>query len=348
MTLTLRKMAEGGLYDQLGGGFARYSTDARWLVPHFEKMLYDNGQLLRLYAEAWQLTSEPIFARVIRETAAWLEREMRGPEGGLYTALDADSEGVEGKYYVWTPAELREVLSTDEAELIARCFDVSEGGNWEDPHGHGPKAASILHVIDRPNDEAEERTLDGARQKLLAARTRRIPPGSDDKVLASSNGLALAGLAEAGRILGDASLIASARRTAAFLLDRLVDPSGRLYRTFKDGRARLPGTLDDHGLVADGLIALYEATFETRWFSEAQALAETMIERFGDPERGGFYSTSSDHEELIARRKDSPAYASSCSTIPPRRRSISPPKKIAAWASSSARSPPSTTRSRRE
>ena len=292
VTLTLRKMAEGGLYDQLGGGFARYSTDARWLVPHFEKMLYDNGQLLRLYAEAWQLTSEPIFARVIRETAAWLEREMRGPEGGLYTALDADSEGVEGKYYVWTPAELREVLSTDEAELIARCFDVSEGGNWEDPHGHGPKAASILHVIDRPNDEAEERTLDGARQKLLAARTRRIPPGTDDKVLASSNGLALAGLAEAGRILGDASLIASARRTAAFLLDRLVDPSGRLYRTFKDGRARLPGTLDDHALVADGLIALYEATFEARWLEAAHRLTRLCVELFYDPAEAAFYLTA--------------------------------------------------------
>src|SRR5581483_3447549 len=231
VAVTLLKMAEGGIYDQLGGGFARYSTDARWLVPHFEKMLYDNGQLLGLYAECWQLTGEPMFRRVCEETLGWLEREMRAPSGGLYTALDADSEGVEGKYYVWNPAQLKELLSPDEARLVARCYDVTDGGNWHDPHGHGPENASILHLVDRPHDELEQRLLDGAKAKLLAARQKRVPPGTDDKVLASVNGLAIAGLAEAGRIFGDARFVDAARRTAEFVLGAMRDPSGRLRRT---------------------------------------------------------------------------------------------------------------------
>jgi uncharacterized protein YyaL (SSP411 family) len=302
VTLTLRKMAEGGIYDQLGGGFARYSTDAEWLVPHFEKMLYDNGQLLALYAEAHQLAPEPLFARVIRETAGWLEREMRAPEGGLYTAQDADSEGVEGKYYVWTPDQLVSLLGADNAQLVARCFDVVEGGNWSDPHGHGPSGASILHVVDRPRSDEEQRRLEAARTKMLDARRRRVPPGTDDKVLASSNGLALAGLAEAGRILDDSKLLDAARRTAEFVLGRMRDPGGRLHRTFhRDQGARLPGTLDDHALVADGLIALYEAGGEARWLEEAFALTRLCVELFYDPAEAAFHLTAAGDGALIQR-----------------------------------------------
>jgi len=302
VTTTLRKMAEGGIYDQIGGGFARYSTDAHWLVPHFEKMLYDNGQLLQLYAEAYQLAPEPLFARVVDETVEYLERDLRAEEGGLYTAQDADSEGVEGKYYVWTPESLREVLSADDAELVARVWDVTPGGNWNDPHGHGPERASILHVVDRVRSDDEQRRLAGARTALLAARRKRIPPGTDDKVLASSNGLAIAGLAEAGRIFGQPRYVESARRTAEFVLGRMRDASGRLHRTFHASQgARFPGTLDDHALVADGLIALYEATGEARWLDDAYALTELCIALFYDEAQAAFYMTAAGDPGLIQR-----------------------------------------------
>jgi uncharacterized protein YyaL (SSP411 family) len=302
VTVTLRKMAEGGIYDHLGGGFARYSTDAEWLVPHFEKMLYDNAQLLALYAEAWQVTREPLFARVCRETHAYLERDLRAPAGGLYTAEDADSEGVEGKFYVWTPAELRAVLDEDAARLVERCFDVTPGGNWHDPHGHGPRGASILHVVEPPRDEAEARALEAARARLLAARAARVRPGLDDKILTSSNGMAIAGLAEAGRALGAPEMIESARRTAAFVLSRMTEASrGRLLRTFHGGAARLPGTLDDHAHVTDGLIALYEASGEARWLEEAHRLTRLVLELFYDDDGRAFYVTAADDPGLIER-----------------------------------------------
>jgi len=299
--VTLLRMAEGGIYDQLGGGFARYSTDERWLVPHFEKMLYDNGQLLSLYAEAYQVTGEPIFARVLRETAAYLERDLRDPSGGLYTAEDADSEGVEGKFYVWTPAEVRAVLGDGpEAELVERCLGVVEGGNWQDPHGHGPVGASILHVVERATSD-EEPILRRAKEALLAARSKRVRPGLDDKILASSNGLALHGLSEAGRILGDSRLLDGAQRTAEFLLDHMRAPDGRLCRTWKGGQARLPGTLDDHALVADGLIALYEATGVGRWLDEAYRLTSLAVELFYDDKEAAFYVTAAGDGALIER-----------------------------------------------
>lgn len=299
---TLLKMAEGGIYDQVGGGFARYSTDPYWLVPHFEKMLYDNGQLLQLYAETYQLAPEPLFARVVDETVEYLEREMRAPEGGLYTAQDADSEGVEGKYYVWTPESLREVLSAEEAELVSRVWDVTPNGNWNDPHGHGPERASILHVVDRVRSDEEQRLLAQARGKLLAARRKRVPPGTDDKVLASSNGLAITGLAEAGRVFGQARYVESARRTAEFVLGKMRDPNGRLHRTFHASQgARFPGTLDDHALVADGLIALYEATGEARWLDEAHALTALCVELFYDEKEAAFYMTAAGDPGLIQR-----------------------------------------------
>jgi uncharacterized protein YyaL (SSP411 family) len=307
VTLTLVKMAEGGIYDQLGGGFARYSTDAHWLVPHFEKMLYDNAQLLVLAAETWQMSHEPTLERVVRETVAYLERDLRAPEGGFYTAEDADSEGVEGKFYVWTPAEVRQAASAaglDEAAAAAfmRCYDVTEAGNWNDPHSHGPAHASILHVVDRPRDAVEERAIATVKAALLTARGARVRPGLDDKVLAGNNGLAIAGLAEAGRIFGDAAFVDGARRTAAFVLEHMTEGSqGRLLRTFKAGAARLPGTLDDHALVVDGLIALYEASGEARWLEEAHRLTRLSVALFWDGRERCFYMTAANDPGLVQR-----------------------------------------------
>jgi uncharacterized protein YyaL (SSP411 family) len=302
---TLTRMAEGGIYDQLGGGFSRYSTDAEWLVPHFEKMLYDNAQLLTLYAETFQLTREPTLARVIRETVQYLERDMRAADGcgGFSTAEDADSEGVEGKFYVWTPEEVRAVVGdTRAAEVFMRCYDVTPAGNWQDPHGHAPPGASILRVVDRPRGSDEEELLLRARQQLLAARTQRVRPGLDDKVLAGNNGMAVAGLAEAGRILGEPSFVDGARRTAEFLLRCMTEASrGRLLRTYKNGEARLPGTLDDHAHVADGMIALYEATGEARWLEEAHRLTRLALGLFFDEAQRCFYMTAADDPGLIER-----------------------------------------------
>jgi uncharacterized protein YyaL (SSP411 family) len=307
VALTLVKMAEGGIYDQLGGGFARYSTDAHWLVPHFEKMLYDNAQLLVLAAETWQMTREPTLERVVRETVAYLERDMRAPEGGFYTAEDADSEGVEGKFYVWTPEEVRTALGAAgvdarAADVFMRCYDVSDEGNWTDPHGHGPAHASILRVVDRPRGADEEQLLAQAKAALLAARSKRVRPGLDDKVLAGNNGMAIAGLAEAGRIFGDRTFVDGARRTAEFVIAHMTEGSrGRLLRTFKSGQARLPGTLDDHAHVADGMIALYEATGEARWLEEAHRLTRLSVGLFWDARERCFYMTAADDPGLVQR-----------------------------------------------
>ncbi len=307
VTLTLTKMAEGGIYDHLGGGFARYSTDAHWLVPHFEKMLYDNAQLLTLMSECWQLSGEPSLPRVIRETVAYLERDLRAPEGGFYTAEDADSEGVEGKFYVWTPDEVKATLDAAgvdarAADVFMRCFDVTPAGNWHDPHGHGPEGASILHVVDRPRDDEEARLVDAAKAALLAARNKRVRPGLDDKVLAGNNGMAIAGLAEAGRVLGEPAFIDGARRAAEFVLGHMTESSrGRLLRTYSHGVARLPGTLDDHAHVSDGLLALYEATGEARWLEEAHRLTRLALGLFYDAGERRFFMTAADDPGLIQR-----------------------------------------------
>ncbi len=301
--LTLDRMLAGGIYDQLGGGFARYAVDAIWLVPHFEKMLYDNALLARAYLHGWQELGHGRYRRVCEETLDWMLREMRGPEGGFYSALDADSEGEEGKFYVWTPSQLREALATDpncinfstqQIEKLMQFWGVSEEGNFE--------GANILHLADGA-ESPEPEGLSEARQALLEARSQRVWPGLDDKRLTSWNALAIAALADAGAVFGREDYLDAARACTDFLLAQLRD-DGNLLRTYKDGRARLNAYLEDHAFLLEALLALYEASFETRWFSEAQTLAETMIERFGDPERGGFYSTSSDHEELIARRKE--------------------------------------------
>jgi uncharacterized protein len=304
--LTLDAMLAGGIYDQLGGGFARYAVDSAWQVPHFEKMLYDNGLLARAYLHGYQVLGHPRYRRVCEETLDWLLREMRGAEGGFYSAYDADSEGVEGKFYVWTPAEIRAVLAEDAAgpaaaggradpDAILAYYGVTEAGNFE--------GKNILHLADGAAATPPP-GLDAARAALLAARAERVPPGLDDKRLASWNALAIAALAEAGAVLGRPDYLEAAEGCAEFVLTRMRDEDGRLLRTYKDGRAHLNAYLEDHAFMVEALLVLYEAGFDLRWFAAARELAETMIERFGDDERGGFFTTSVDHESLIARRKE--------------------------------------------
>jgi uncharacterized protein YyaL (SSP411 family) len=294
---TLRSMASGGINDQIGGGFARYSTDVAWTVPHFEKMLYDNALLARAYLHGWQVSGgadggDPILERTVQETLDWALREMTGPEGAFYSALDADSEGVEGKFYVWSCRELRAVLG-DDAEAAIAWFGASEQGNFE--------GANILESRG-PEPPAEVRAR--IRAALLAARDKRIRPGLDDKRLTAWNALMIRALAEAGAVLEREDYLAAARRAAAFVLDEMRAADGRLLRTYNAGEAKLNAYLEDHAFLLEALLALYEATFEPRWFAAARELADAIVERFGDPEHGGFFQTSSDHERLVARRKE--------------------------------------------
>jgi hypothetical protein len=290
----LDAMMAGGIYDQLGGGFARYSVDASWLVPHFEKMLYDNAQLARVYLHGWQNLGHERYRRVCEETLDWALREMRGPEGGFYAALDADSEGEEGRFYVWTPEEVHDLLGPG-AEAVIDFYGVGTAGNFA--------GTSVLHLAGGAAAPAPD-GLRAARQVLFEARARRVRPGLDDKRLTSWNALMLAALAEAGAVLGRPDYLEAARGCAELVLGKLRDGDGRLLRTYKDGEARLNGYLEDHAFLLEALLTLYEASLEPRWFERARDLADTMIARFGDPERGGFYSTADDHEELIARRKE--------------------------------------------
>ncbi len=289
---TLRAMASGGMYDQVGGGFARYSVDPYWLVPHFEKMLYDNALLARAYLHGWQVTGEPVFRQVCEETLDWALREMRGPEGGFFSALDADSEGVEGKFYVWTVEQMRAALEGEpDADEAIAWFGATDRGNFE--------GANI--PVRGPGQP--ERLADW-RGRLCEARSQRVWPGLDDKRLASWNALMISALADAGAVLERADYLEAARECAGFVLGEMSTQEGRLLRTWKDGRAKLNAYLEDHAFLLEALLSLYEATFEPRWFAEARALADRLIERFADPEQGGFFETSSDHEQLVARRKD--------------------------------------------
>ncbi|HZI90077.1 MAG TPA: thioredoxin domain-containing protein [Thermoleophilaceae bacterium] len=288
---TLTAMAAGGMYDLVGGGFARYSVDERWLVPHFEKMLYDNALLARAYLHGWQVTGDPLLRRVSEETLDWALREMRAPEGGFYCALDADSEGEEGLFYVWTLDQLRAVLGEDDAAGAADYYGVRPGGNFE--------GRSIL-----TRGEREPENLEDIRRRLYDARAQRVWPGLDDKRLTAWNALMISALAEAGAVLERRDFLDAARGAAEFVLRDLRDGDGRLLRTFKDGEAKLNAYLEDHAFLLEALITLYEATFEPRWLVAARALADTMIDRFADEENGGFFETSSDHERLVARRKD--------------------------------------------
>ncbi|HEY9524359.1 MAG TPA: thioredoxin domain-containing protein, partial [Thermopolyspora sp.] len=289
---TLEAMARGGIYDQLAGGFARYSVDATWTVPHFEKMLYDNALLLRVYAHWWRSTGSAPARRVALETADWLLAEMRTPEGGFASALDADSEGVEGKYYVWTPDELREVLGEPDAAWAQSLFDVT--GTFE----HG---TSVLRLPADPDDDARYERVRGA---MRAARDRRVRPGRDDKVVAAWNGLAIAALAEVGTLFQRDDLVTAAREAAVLLAEVHAADHGRLTRTSRDGRAGTnAGLLEDYGDVAEGLLTLYGVTGEARWFHWAGELLETVLDRFPD-DAGGFFDTPDDGETLFQRPRD--------------------------------------------
>ena len=305
LRLTLDKMGRGGIYDHLGGGFARYSTDARWLAPHFEKMLYDNALLTSTYLEAFQLTGDPRYAETARETIEYVLGRMTSPEGGIYSTEDADSEGVEGKFYVWSLAEVEAVLGPERARTFAQVYDVTTAGNWE---GH-----NILN-LPRPLDQAATQLgrdedalkadLKQDRENLLAAREGRVPPGKDTKVLTSWNGLMLAALAEGARVLKDERYLHAAEKAAGFLLDRMRTADGRLLHTYRDGQARLNAYLDDYSNLIDGLARLYEASGTPRWIEAALDLSRVMLDEFADPKDGGFFYTGASHETLIARQKD--------------------------------------------
>jgi uncharacterized protein YyaL (SSP411 family) len=306
-THTLERMARGGIYDHLGGGFSRYSTDGEWLVPHFEKMLYDNAQLTRAYVLAYQATGNAFFKDIAEQIIGYILRDMTDPSGGFYSTEDADSEGEEGKFYIWTPAELQQLLGDDDARLFAAFYDVRVPGNFEG-------RASILHMDHTPLEVAPRlgvseaellAALERGRKVLFDARSRRARPARDEKVLAAWNGMMLRAMAEAGCCLGRAEFLEAAERNGNFLLNQMRSPDGKLHRTWKPGhQARLNGYLEDHANVADGLLALYEATFDPRWLSAAIELADIILQAFIDTENGGFFDTSRDHEMLITRPKD--------------------------------------------
>ncbi len=302
---TLAFMARGGLYDQIGGGFHRYSVDAMWLVPHFEKMLYDNALLPRVYLHAWQITGYPLYRRIVEETLDYVLREMTNDEGGFCSTQDADSEGEEGKFYLWTPTEIEEVLGKDVARIVMAYYGVRPGGNFE--------GKSILHVPHPPDVVAEkvgltlselESAVAEARKALYVARAKRVWPERDDKVQTSWNGMMIATLAETGRVLNTPEYIAAAERAARFILTNLRREDGRLWHTWKDGRASVPGYLEDYGHFIDGLLRLYEATFAVHWLEEARALAQDMVNLFYDPGSGLFFDTGHDHEALVVRPRD--------------------------------------------
>jgi uncharacterized protein len=296
---TLHAIASGGINDQLGGGFARYSVDASWTVPHFEKMLYDNALLARAYLHGWQRSHDARLREVCVGTLEWALREMRGPEGGFYSALDADSEGVEGRFYVWTRAQLIELLGEDADAAIA-WLGVSEQGNFQDPHHPQPG----LNVLTDHGIAPDEQTRERIRARLLEAREQRIRPQLDDKRLTSWNALMICALAEAGAALDESRYLRAAIECAEFLQGAMRDQRGRLLRTYNHGQARIDAYLEDHAFLLEALTALFEASCEERWFHQATAVAQEMVERFGDREHGGFYSTASDSEALIVRRKD--------------------------------------------
>jgi uncharacterized protein YyaL (SSP411 family) len=302
-TLTLTRMAEGGLYDQLGGGFCRYSVDPYWMIPHFEKMLYDNGQLLAVCAQAAVATGDPLFRRVAAETADWIRRDMESPAGAWYATLDADSEGHEGKFYVWTPDEVRALLDEREYHVLARRFGLDREANFE-----GRWHLHAFEPLDKVTEEAglqpgeAAAALDTARAKLLAVRNQRVWPGRDEKVLTSWNGLAIAGMAAAARTLDRADYVDAAARAVDFLHAHCWF-DGRLLAVHKDGRSRFPAYLDDHAFLAWGLLELLQARWHGPWLAWAVELAETMLAHFEDRAAGGFYFTADDHESLILRPK---------------------------------------------
>ena len=300
---TLTKMARGGIYDHIGGGFCRYATDRRWAIPHFEKMLYDNGALLGLYADALALGPDPLFTGAVRESAAWLMREMQHPEGGYYAAQDADSEGEEGKFYVWRRDVVKRLLTEDEYLIVETLYGLDKPANFEGKwnlYRRDAWQAVVERLYQTPQDA--ERHLASAKAKLFAARSEREPPGKDDKILASWNGLAIDGLAKAGLRLDEPAWLDSATRAADFVRTHMVE-DGRLYAAWKDGVGNAAGYLDDHANMILGLLALLAARWREQDMALATFLADELLNRFEDRDAGGFFFTAHDHERLIHRPK---------------------------------------------
>ena len=301
---TLKKMANGGVYDHLGGGFARYSVDQYWMIPHFEKMLYDNGPLLRLCADAWLISGDNQFKQVTEETAAWVLREMQSPEGGYYSTIDADSEHEEGKFYVWLPEEARQCLLPEEYAAIAALYGLDGPANFEDSHWHLRIVKTLAEVAKQLGiaEDVARQQLNSAKQKLFIAREKRIHPGRDEKILVSWNGLMIKGMARAGIVFNRKEWIASAQNAVDFIRTTMFK-EGRLLATYKDGRAHLNAYLDDYAFMLDGLIELLQADFRAEDLAFAQELANVLLEQFEDKTNGGFFFTSHDHEKLIQRAK---------------------------------------------
>ena len=291
-TLTLTRMAEGGIYDHVGGGFCRYSVDSYWQIPHFEKMLYDNGPLLAVYSQAFLATGEILFADTARQTADWMLADIRSPEGGFYSSRDADSEGVEGKYYVWTPDEVSALLEPDQYALFASRFGLDKDANFE-----GKWHLTVREAIDDP-----ECLIEQAKSTLLAQRSKRVAPGRDEKQLTSWNALAIRGLAIAGRILAREDLVDAAVDASTTIRDKLM-VDGRLLASYKDGEARFPAYLDDHAFLIDALLELLQARWDSAQLAFAIQLADLLLEHFEDKDGGGFYFTADDHETLMHRPK---------------------------------------------
>ncbi|MBM4126706.1 MAG: DUF255 domain-containing protein [Nitrospira sp.] len=306
VTKTLDMMAAGGIYDHIGGGFARYSTDARWLVPHFEKMLYDNAMLARVYVEAYQVTKKPLYRHVACDVLDYVIREMTGPEGGLYSATDADSEGVEGKFFVWTPTDVRAALQNDEeSRRFCALYDITEAGNWE--HTNIPNRLQPIEDVARRLDLTTDELLESAARAkpiLYRARQARVAPGLDDKVITSWNGMMLSAMAEAARVFGEERYLEQAQRTADFLLAVHTRPDGRLLRTSRAGRAHLHAYLEDYAYLAEGLLDVYEAGSDERYLRAAEQLAGFLMTDFLDREQGGFFTTAERHESLILRARE--------------------------------------------
>jgi len=303
-TYTLERMALGGIYDHLGGGFSRYSVDAEWQIPHFEKMLYDNGPLLRLVSDAWTATRNPLFSRVAEETAAWVTREMQSPEGGYYSSLDADSEHEEGKFYVWTLEEAKALLSADEYAMLAPYYGLDGPPNFEGTHWHLHVARTLGAVAEPLGKSGDQcaRLLDSGREKLFAAREKRVRPGRDEKVLVSWNALMIAGMARAAVVFERGEWLASAKRALGFVHGTMWK-NERLLATYKDGQAHLNAYLDDYAFLLAALIELMQAEFDRETLAFAEDLADVLLEQFEDKENGGFFFTSHDHERLIHRPK---------------------------------------------
>ncbi|HED64334.1 MAG TPA: thioredoxin domain-containing protein [Planctomycetes bacterium] len=308
---TLRAMRRGGIYDQIGYGFHRYSTDQRWLVPHFEKMLYDQALHTMAYTAAWQLTGEATFEETAREVIEYVLRDMTSPEGGFYSAEDADSEGVEGLFYLWTRDEIDDVLGKEDADLFAKAYGIREDGNFRDEASGESVGRNIPHLVHLPREVAAEKGIDAKsfrgriermREKLFAAREERVHPLKDDKILTDWNGLMIAALARAAQAFGDDEYAEAARAAAEFALANLVDDKGRLMKRYRAGRAGLPGTLDDYAFLSFGLIELYETTFEVRYLEAAIAITDQMIAHFADEKGGGFFLSADDGDELLGVR----------------------------------------------